>query len=153
MIRNANKLLLSLCDFSGSWSAPFVTLGYQVVRVDIQHAQGEFMSYEDGTWCVGADVTRFDFPWRPHAVLAAPPCTCFCRPSARWWSRQDAAGETANNIAVMRACLRLCATALEWWALENPPGRHQRLIPELGEPAWQYQPFEFGDPWGKQTYI
>lgn len=38
-------------------------------------------------------------------------------------------------------------------ALENPPGRHQRLIPELGPPAWQYQPFEYGDPWGKQTYI
>jgi hypothetical protein len=26
-------------------------------------------------------------------------------------------------------------------------------MPELGPPAWQFQPYEYGDPWGKQTYI
>lgn len=130
----------------------YVVNGYVVVRVDLGHPAGESRA-PDGALLIGADITRFDVPWRPYAVLAAPPCTCFCRPSARWWTRQDAAGETARNIAIMRACLRICATAYGWWALENPPGRHQRLIPELGKPAWQYQPYEYGDPWGKQTYI
>jgi hypothetical protein len=26
-------------------------------------------------------------------------------------------------------------------------------MPEIGQPAWSFQPFEFGDPWHKQTYI
>ena len=105
----------------------------------------------DGATQIGIDVTRFDVAWKPYAVLAAPPCTCFCRPGARWWKRQDERGETARDIAVFRACLRLCKLATGWWALENPPGRHEKLIAELGRPAWQYQPFEYGDPWGKQT--
>lgn len=145
-------IILSLCDYSGEWSRPYLIKGYEVVMVDLANEPGEWRM-RDGSWRVGADVTRWDFPWRPHGVLAAPPCTCFCRPGARWWKRQDAAGETERDVAVMRACLRLCQLATGWWALENPPGRHQALIPELGSPAWQYHPWEYGDPWGKQTYI
>lgn len=145
-------IVLSLCDYSGAWSQPYVLAGYEVVRVDLGFPIGE-RRLPDGSWQVGADVTRWDFPWRPHCVLAAPPCTCFCRPAARWWARQDAAGETHRDVAVMAECLRLCKAATGWWALENPPGRHERLIPGLGKPAWQFQPWEYGDPWGKQTYI
>lgn len=126
--------------------------GYSVIKVDLKHEAG-YMTHDDGSITIGADVTKFNLTWKPHGVLAAPPCTCFCRPSARWWFRQDFTGETARNIAVMRACLRLCKQATGWWALENPPGRHQKLVPELGKPSWQYQPYEYGDPWGKQTYI
>ena len=28
-----------------------------------------------------------------------------------------------------------------------------RLMPEIPKPAWQYRPYEYGDPWDKQTYI
>lgn len=148
----AKPIILSLCDHSGAWSAPYAAAGYGVVRVDLAHPPGVTWA-PDGAMLIGCDVTRWKPVEAPYAVLAAPPCTCFCRPSARWWPRQDAAGETATNIEIMLACLRLCKMATGWWALENPPGRHQRLIPELGPPAWQYQPYEYGDPWGKQTYI
>ncbi len=145
-------LILSLCDYSGTWSRPYARRGYEVVMVDISHPVGE-RRVSSNLWTVGADVRDYEFPWQPHGVLAAPPCTCFCRPAARWWKRQDEAGETAENIEVLRACLSLCRTAAAWWALENPPGRHRQLIPELGKPSWQFQPWEYGDPWGKQTYI
>lgn len=144
--------ILSLCDYSGSWSKPYADAGYQVVMVDLKHKPG-VQRVSDNVLRVGCDVTKYQIVPRPYAVLAAPPCTCFCRPGARWWKRQDERGETARDAEVMRACLRLCKTATAWWALENPPGRHQRIVPELGPPAWQYQPFEYGDPWGKQTYI
>lgn len=146
------KLLLSLCDYSGFWSAPYVAAGWQVIRIDLGHAPG-FSVASDGATLLGADIITVSLPVKPDAVLAAPPCTCFCRPSARWWLRQDGDGSTARDITVMRACLKICKTATEWWALENPPGRHQRLIHELGKPSWQFQPWEYGDPWGKQTYI
>jgi hypothetical protein len=145
-------IVLSLCDFSGAWSNPYRRAGYRVVRVDIQHPPGEHWTLEGG-WTVGHDVTTYEPRWEPDIVLAAPPCTCFCRPGARWWKRQDERGETECNVNVFRACLRLCRLAKRYWALENPPGRHQRLMPELGPPAWQFHPWEFGDAWHKQTYI
>ena len=152
-MKRERPILLSLCDYSGAWSRPFVRLGWEVVMLDEKHPVGDWRQ-RDGSWRVGADVTRIDgLMWLPDAILAAPPCTCFCRASSRWWARQDARGETARNIEIMRACLRICGRARRWWALENPPGRHRRLIPELGPPAWQFQPWQYGDPWGKQTYI
>lgn len=146
------KLILSLCDYSGAWCKPYARKGYDVVMIDLGHHVGEWRG-RDNVWRIGADISGWDSPWRPHGVMAAPPCTCFCRPGARWWDRQDADGSTERDVMVMRECLRICKTATAWWALENPPGRHRKLIPELGPPAWQFQPWEYGDPWGKQTYI
>lgn len=145
------KVILSLCDYSGVWSAPYAEAGFHVVMVDLAHEPG--WRTEGNISRVGVDVTKFDYPGRPWAVLAAPPCTCFCRPGARWWFKMDLLGQTQRDIAIMRACMRLRKLATGFWAMENPPGRHRELIPELGAPAWQYQPYEYGDPWGKQTYI
>lgn len=151
-MHNCSKIILSLCDYSGAWSAPYARAGYSVIMVDTKHPWGE-TARDDGVTLIGADVRKFDFALRPHGVLAAPPCTCFCRPAARHWFRQDLNGDTQRDVAVMRECLRLCKLATGWWALENPPGRHRELIPELGKPSWQWQPYEYGDAWGKQTYI
>lgn len=149
---NVRKTLLSLCDFSGVWSQPFADAGYTVTRVDLGYEPGETQVAEN-IWHIGVDITRWDIAHRPWAVLAAPSCTCFCRPAARHWFKQDFTGKTAKDVSLFRACLRLCQLADGWWALENPPGRHDELIPELGKPSWQFQPWEYGDRWSKQTYI
>jgi hypothetical protein len=145
-------LVLSLCDFSGVWSQPYADAGYYVTRVDIQYQPGE-TKVADNILHIGCDVGRFDIAFMPDVVLAAPPCTCFCRPGARWWKRQDESGQTAGDVSLFINCLRLCRRARLYWALENPPGRHFKLMPELLPPAWQFQPWEYGDPWHKQTYI
>jgi hypothetical protein len=145
-------LVLSLCDYSGVWSQPYADAGYRVVRVDSQHPPG-LVPTSTNTWTLGSDVAAAGMAFNPDIVLAAPPCTCFCRPGARWWKRQDETGQTAKDVATFKACLEVCRTARLYWALENPPGRHRKLIPELGRPAWQFHPWEFGDPWHKQTYI
>jgi hypothetical protein len=147
-----NRLIVSLCDRSGVWSEPYVQAGYRVVRVDLGHEPGE-RKVTENLWHVGADITTATLPERPWGVLAAPSCTCFCRPGARWWGRMDSTGQTEKDVALFRKCLEICRTAEGWWALENPPGRHPRLMPEVGKPAWSFQPWEFGDRWGKQTYI
>lgn len=153
------KALLSLCDYSLSWSRPFRDKGWIVTAVDIGHPAG--FSVKDGILCVGlnlldeSSVVFRNVVMLPiyHAILAAPPCTCFCRPSSRWWGRQDSDGSTGRDVALLRMCLGVCKRATDWWALENPPGRHRKLIPELGAPGWQFHPFEYGEPWAKQTYI
>ena len=60
------KTILSLFDYSGSWSQPYVDAGYEVVRVDLKST--------------GQDVrliTRDRLPGGVVGVMAAPPCTDF----------------------------------------------------------------------------
>lgn len=127
-------VVLSLCDYSGSWSEPYERAGYDVRRVDLQ---------------LGGDVRAMPHVGTPvRGILAAPPCERFTRLSAPSWSRDP---EPLEALAVVDACLR--AVALydpAWWALENPPGR---LSKWLGPPSWSFQPYQFGHPWTKLTQL
>jgi hypothetical protein len=135
MQRPLVRTILSLCDYSGTWSAPYEQAGYDVVRVDLQHGQ---------------DVRLLSFPGRVHGILAAPPCRVFCRPGARLWE-QWGNSELCDGLALVDACLRFVAVCRpEWWALENPPGRLDKF---LGPPAFDFHPCDFGDPWTKHTYL
>lgn len=67
-----SKLLLSLCDFSGAWSAPFLRRGWAVTRVDMAYPPGRWKS-SDGAVILCEDVRDFEPESQPDAVLAAPP--------------------------------------------------------------------------------
>jgi hypothetical protein len=147
------KSILSLFDYSGVWSQPYVDAGYDVVRVDLQYPEG-VCQVENNLIHIGMDILDFNSEWKEYwGILAAPDCSCFSRVGARWWPRQDKEGKTAHAMECFRKALELCDTAEGWWALENPPGRLHKLMPEIGPPSWQYQPYHYGDPWSKQTYI
>jgi hypothetical protein len=128
--------ILSLCDFTGNWSRPYEEANYQVIRVDLQHGQ---------------DVRLLRHIAEPiHGILAAPPCTHFARVGARFW---EAKGESAilEGLAVIDACLRAVVIYRPtWWVLENPIGR---LKDYLGPPKWRFDPWMFGDPWTKRTWL
>lgn len=129
------KTILSLCDYSGAWSQPYVDAGYDVTRIDLQHGQ---------------DVRLLEFPGHVHGILAAPPCRVFCRPGARLWESWGEA-ELLDGLALVDACLRFVAVCRPaWWALENPPGRLDKW---LGPPALSFHPCDFGDPYTKHTYL
>lgn len=128
--------ILSLCDFSGSWSRPYREAGYEVIQVDIK---------------LGQDVRLMGRPTGPiRGILAAPPCTHFARSGAPHWA---AKGQDAllDGLSVVDACLRLVVVCRPtWWVLENPIGR---LKDYLGEPAYRFDPCDFGDPWTKRTWL
>lgn len=131
-----HRTILSLCDYSGNWSRPYVDAGYEVVRVDLQR---------------GWDVRTMEYPGRVHGILAAPPCTAFSKAGAWMWPAKDADGRTLEGLSVVDACLRLVVVCRPtWWALENPAGRLNRW---LGPSGWKDQPCDFGDPWTKRTYL
>lgn len=134
---NANKIILDLCGGTGGWSRPYREAGYDVRVITMPHY----------------DVLDYQPPDIVYGILAAPPCNCFCRPGARWWKDMDADGRTDQAIKVFRRCLEICQSALEFWALENPPGKHIKLMPELPPPSYQFSPYLFGHPWEKQTYL
>jgi len=129
------RTILSLCDYSGVWSQPYVDAGYDVRRYDIQHGQ---------------DIRLLEYPGKVHGILAAPPCTKFCRPGARLWEEWGEEG-LREGLSVVDACARFVAVCRpRWWALENPPGRLDKY---LGKPALSWHPWEYGDPWTKHTYL
>lgn len=119
------QTILSLCDYTGTWSKPYADDGYDVIRVDLKHGQ---------------DVRLMRLPSRPvHGILAAPPCTVFANSGARWERSDD---EMREGLSIVDACLRIVvATKPLWWALENPPGKLKHY---LGPAAWTFDPNEYG---------
>ena len=133
------KTILSLFDYSGSWSQPYVDAGYEVVRVDLKST--------------GQDVrliTRDRLPGGVVGVMAAPPCTDFALSGAWTW---EAKGETSllDALSMVDATLRI-VTLLQpaWWVLENPVGR---LVHYLGKPKMYFQPCDYGDSYTKKTVL
>ena len=127
--------ILDLCGGSGAWSQPYAEAGYDVELVDI---------------CNGHDVRLWRASRRPvHGILAAPPCTTFCRMRMCRGAPTEAAFLEA--LTVVDACLRIVAICRPvWWALENPVGYLRRW---LGEPTLMFDPCDYGDPWTKRTWI
>lgn len=127
------RIILDLCAGSGAWSQPYADAGYDVRRVDLP-----------------ADVRLLALPKEPvHGVLAAPPCTYFCR--ARMCRGRPTDEQFREGLSVVDACLRIVAMKRPvWWALENPQGY---LSQWLGPPALRFDPYQYGDPWTKRTWL
>jgi len=157
------KTILSLFDYSGRWSRPYRAAGYCTILVDIKHnpTSRERIMMEDaregirGVLGVRQDVFKFSVSdcGPIHGILAAPPCTDFAVSGAQYWPAKDADGRTAASVALVRAVLEIVRVYQPaWWALENPVGRLNRLVPELESfGPWYFQPHWYGDPWTKKT--
>lgn len=128
--------VLSLCDYTGNWSKPYLDAGYDVRRIDLKR---------------GDDVRLFKaLPHPVRGILAAPACTHLAGSGARWWAEK---GEAAllESLALVDACLRVVVVHQPiWWCLENPVGR---LVHYLGAPTMSFHPSDYGDPWTKKTLL
>lgn len=119
-------------------------MGFNVIHLDIRYDLFQDVRY-----------------WQPpheligntYGVLAAPPCTEFAISGARWWATKPPQA-LSDAIDVVRGCLRIIkAVQPRWWALENPKGRLKTCVPELGNPTYYFQPWEYEDFHVKLTYI
>lgn len=132
----ANRTILSLCDYSGTWSKPYQDAGYHVIQIDLKNSQ---------------DVRLMKIPEVAiHGVLAAPPCTHFAISGARWWAGKGDA-PLLEGLSVIDACLRIVmVTRPKWWVLENPKGR---LKDYIGQPVMKFNPCDYGDGYTKETHL
>lgn len=140
-MNNKNKIILHLCADIGSDSQPYVDAGYDVRRI------GKDMSIEN-----------YSPPPNVYGIIANPPCTHF--------STAKTTGEHKNmykGMHLVKECLRVIwecqyrlesdfsqKTPLKFWMIENPRGLLRYF---LGKPALSYTPWEYGDPYQKQTDI
>jgi hypothetical protein len=140
---NRNRVVVSLCDYSGNWPRPWHEAGHTVLLYDLKH--GDDVT-ETAVSRIGFDVWNTLRPAgdgssiRIECVLAAPLCTAFTSAAALHWARHDADGTTETCVNLANACVDLIeALAPRVWALENPRGRIAQLVPRLAA----VQNFEF----------
>ena len=125
------RVILDLCGGTGAWSRPYAEAGYDVKLI---------------TW-PDYDVRTYKLPAEPiYGILAAPPCTEFSIAKNHKLSRDYKAG-----MEIVNACLDIIKKANSvFWALENPIGMLSKF---LGKPAYNFQPWWFGDGWTKRTML
>lgn len=126
-----NKIILDLCGGTGSWSRPYRDAGYDVRVITLPDY----------------DVRTYDPPQNVYGILAAPPCTEFSR------AKGARPRDFEAGVSVMSACMRIiwqCRIegTLAFWAVENPVGFMRQF---LGEPAYTFEQWQFGDDGIKPT--
>ena len=138
------NIIISLFDFSGSWSKPYREAGYEVIQIDIK---------------LKTDILEWDYKQidksRVYGILAACPCTDFTRLSAQHWKEKDLTGQTAKSISLVKKTLEIIKYLNpDFWVIENPPGRIEKCVPELKNyKLFSFNPFDFGDNYAKLTLL
>lgn len=139
------KTLLSLFDYSGTWSKPFVDAGWQVIQWDIKLLEEMDIMNLDS-----AETLLEELGWDIDGILAAAPCTDFASSGARWWEEKDASGQTQQSVELVQQTLKIVNLfrptdpdfdGTFFWAIENPVGRIGKLT-GLEDPYY-FDPYEF----------
>lgn len=166
---HADKVILSLFDYTGAWSQPWVEAGFTVLRFDVK---------------TGDDILRDPIENRirehvqegrtVYGVLSACPCTTFTVSGARWWAPlhdvespealrkvfgEWAAASGAKSARQYNAMLAertkelvRIANPSGFHVLENPIGRIETEA-RLPPPTLRFDPFQYGDPYTKRTQL
>lgn len=158
---NSGKTILSLFDYTGAWSQPYVDAGYNVIRIDYQI---EGIDIHD--FCVEKIAEELDLPPFVHGILAAVPCTEFAVSGARWFKQKDADGRTEKALDLLEKTMATVEyytvtdqdviddgyPGLQWWVIENPVSRINSLAPHMKQYGPTYfQPHNFGHAYTKKT--
>jgi hypothetical protein len=135
------KIILDLCGGTGSWSKPYKDNGYDVRVITLPDN----------------DVRKYEPPKNVYGILAAPPCDQFSFAKTTGKAR-----DLKDAWSIVRACLDIIAkcnhitnpyaktTTLKFWCLENPHGLLKRF---LGKPCYEFNPYDFGDNYKKNTHL
>lgn len=121
-----NMKILQLCCFTNLWSEE-----YQVESWDLRNKK---------------DIMEMDinYPKQFDVVVAAPPCDQFTKANAHHWEKYP-----GQFIKIAKRCLELCKQTGSKWIIENPPGRIEKLIPELK----QYRLMTWNSPSSNKEYV
>jgi len=136
-------IILDLCGGTGAWSNPYKEAGYDVRVITLPEH----------------DVLTYEPPEGVYGILAAPPCPMFSFARTNAKLPRDMRG----GMDIVKACLRIIwecqyqiesdtqkKAPLKFWALENPNGMLKWF---LGNPTYQFNPYDFGDNYKKNTHL
>ncbi len=155
------NIILDLCGGTGSWAKPWKDVGYKVITITLPKYDvmacditKDFLTFHQDTG--GELVIRKN---AIYGILAAPPCTMFSFARTNAKKPRD----LREGMDTVFACLDIIWSCqynlknqysqkptLKFWALENPNG-HLKYF--MGKPAFQFDPYEFGDIYSKKTHL
>jgi len=137
------KIILDLCGGTGSWTKYYPEKDYDV----------RIITLPDN------DVRTYKPPKNVYGILAAPPCTMFS--FARMSAKKPR--DLTEGMEIVIACLNIIwecqykiksstqkSSPLKFWCLENPNGFLKYF---LGNPVYEFNPYDFGDNWKKRTQL
>ena len=152
-----NKLIVSLYDYTHTWSDPYIKAGYPVMLWD-KKVEGCIL---EGFSYLMQQIE--DTGLQVYGVLAAVPCTDIAGSGARWWKEKDkpAPGyfpfDSTTELSTALVEITLHFVDLfkpKFWTLENPVGRMETLVPEIkAYRKMSFDPCDFGDPYTKKTIL
>lgn len=148
-------IIISLYDFTGTWSLPWRLAGYIVIQIDIKH---------------GVDILNWNYKLidkkRVKGILIAQPCTDYAISGAKHFARKDSDGTTAQSQRLVKRTKQIIDyfSDADFWVLENPMTRIHKLNPWLGDVVLIFNPCDFAgynsdstdqvsDRYNKQTWL
>ena len=154
------KTILDLCGGTGAWSKSYKEAGYDVRLItlpdyDILETQfaDDYIHFRGQKEAMVIDKKNV------YGILAAPPCTMFSLARTKAKKPRD----LRKGMECVRACLNVIWQCMEvkqdtrhktlplkFWALENPNGMLKYF---LGKPAFEFDPWQFGDEYKKKTHL
>ena len=148
---NENKVIISLFDFSGQWSKPYVDAGYTVYKLDLK-TDDDIRDFMDSPFEWLQSKMSF-MGTEIHGMLIAVPCTDFSGSGSTHFAEKDADGRTEASKDLVIASLQMVELlGPTFWVMENPVGRIRRET-GLPIPRYQFHPYDFGDTYMKKTQL
>lgn len=153
------NIVLSLCDLSGNFVAPWVEAGYEAVLIDPQHG---ITRVEGPVTKVAATVLEampFIAEILPRVAFVAgwPVCTDMAVSGARWFEEKRKADPAFYGKAVSLAeqCRTIGYMSGAPFFVENPVST---LAATFGKPDYYFHPWEFtgyepSDSYTKKTCL
>lgn len=133
--------VLVACEYSGAVRDAFIARGHDAMSCDIipteapgPHHQGDVLDLLRQRW---------------DMVIAFPPCTYLANIGARWVADPERLPHITAAAQFFHACLDANSPMV---AVENPTP-HPMARQMMGEPTQHIQPYEYGHPYTKRTYL
>jgi hypothetical protein len=145
------KVLIA-CEESQTVCKAFRALGLEAYSCDIQECSGGHPE-----WHIQGDALKIAYSSHNGQIwdlmIAHPPCTYMSKAGARWMYPKAGVVDMERLKKAMEAKYffdKLKEAPIPFIALENP---QPLKIVGLDEPDQIIQPYQFGDPFSKKTYI
>ena len=155
------KVLIA-CEESQEVCKAFRARGHEAFSCDIQecsgghpewHIQADCLPLLNGncTFTTADSHTHTQFgPW--DLLIAHPPCTYISNAGARWLWAGHKLNEERYRLGLdgKKFFMQIFSADCARIAIENPM---PSSVYELPKPTQIIQPFEYGEPWSKKTYL
>lgn len=141
------KILIA-CEESQTVCKAFRKLGHEAFSCDVQECSGEHPE-----WHIKGDAIAEAYSGNYDMMIAHPPCTYLSKAGARWMYRSPGIVCQERLKLAMEAkdfFFKLYNAPIKFIAIENPL---PLKIVALPKPDNVVQPYQFGEPFSKKTFL